>query len=49
VDFNVRSAYFDARANQALVQVARENLVNLQKHLEQTREMVEAGTRRRST
>ena len=45
VDFNVRSAYFDARANQALVQVARENLDNLQKHLEQTREMVEAGTR----
>ncbi len=45
VDFNVRFAYFDARANQALVQVARENLDNLQKHLEQTRAMVEAGTR----
>jgi len=45
VDFNVRSAYFDARANQALVQVARETLDNLLKHLEQIRGFVEAGIR----
>jgi outer membrane protein len=45
VDFNVRSAYFDARANQALVQVARENLGNQQRHLQQTEGFVQAGTR----
>jgi outer membrane protein len=45
VDFNVRFAFFDARANQALVQVARDNLANLQKHLEQIQGFVEAGTR----
>jgi len=45
VDFNVRSAFFDARANKALVEVARENLNNQLKHLEQTQGMVEAGTR----
>src|SRR5581483_847395 len=36
VDFTVRSAYFDARANRALLQVARDNLANVQKHLLQT-------------
>src|SRR4051812_11532437 len=36
VDYNVRAAYFDTRANQALVQVARENLQNQERHLAQT-------------
>jgi outer membrane protein len=45
VDFNLRSAYFAARAFKALVQVAKENLDNLLKHLAQTQGMVEAGTR----
>ena len=45
VDFNLRSAYFLARANKALVQVAKENLDNQLKHLAQTEGMVEAGTR----
>lgn len=44
VDFNVRAAYFDARANRALLQVARDNLANLQKHLLQTEGFVQAGT-----
>ena len=45
VDFNVRSAYFTARANRALVQVARENLDNLTRHLQQIEGFVQAGTR----
>jgi outer membrane protein len=45
VDYTVRAAFFDARANRALVQVARETLANMQKHLEQTQGFVEAGTR----
>jgi outer membrane protein len=45
VDFTVRAAFFDARANRALVQVARDNLANQQRHLEQTQGFVEAGTR----
>jgi outer membrane protein len=45
VDFTVRAAYFDARANRALAQVARENLANQQRHLEQTQGFVQAGTR----
>ena len=45
VDFNVRSAFFQARANQALVKVARDNLDNQLRHLEQIQGMVEAGTR----
>ena len=45
VDFNVRAAYFNARANRALVQVARENLDNITRHLEQIEGMVQAGTR----
>jgi outer membrane protein len=44
VDFTVRSAYFDARANRALLQVARDNLANVQKHLLQTEGFVQAGT-----
>jgi len=45
VDFNVRAAYFAARANRALAQVARENLDNLVKHLQQIEGFVQAGTR----
>ncbi len=44
VDFTVRAAYFDARANRALLQVARNNLANLEKHLYQTEGFVQAGT-----
>jgi outer membrane protein len=44
VDFNVRAAYFDARANRALVQVAQETLDNQLKHLAQTEGFVQAGT-----
>jgi outer membrane protein len=45
VDFNVRAAYFAARANHELVQVARETLDNLTRHLEQIEGFVQAGTR----
>src|SRR2546422_3511912 len=45
VDFNVRSAYFTARANRALAQVARETLDNLTRHLQQIEGFVQAGTR----
>jgi outer membrane protein len=41
----VRSAYFTARAQLALVQVARENLMNLEHHLKQIEGFVTAGTR----
>jgi len=44
VDFNVRAAYFDARARRALAQVARDNLANTEKHLRQTEGFVQAGT-----
>ncbi|HTO98837.1 MAG TPA: TolC family protein [Myxococcales bacterium] len=44
VDFNVRAAYFDARANRALVKVAQETLDNQLKHLAQTEGFVQAGT-----
>ena len=44
IDFNVRAAFFDARANRALLQVARDNLANQQKHLRQTEGFVQAGT-----
>jgi outer membrane protein len=44
VDFNVRSAYFTARADKSLVRVAEDTLANLQRHLEQTEGFVEAGT-----
>src|SRR5438067_6768420 len=41
----VRSAFFTARANRALLGVARENLANQRKHLEQIQGFVQAGTR----
>ncbi|HET7785914.1 MAG TPA: TolC family protein [Myxococcales bacterium] len=44
VDFNVRAAYFDARANKALARVAEDTLANQQRHLEQTEGFVQAGT-----
>jgi outer membrane protein len=44
VDFTVRSAYFDARADKALVQVAQDTLANQLKHLSQTEGFVKAGT-----
>src|SRR2546425_3090046 len=45
IDFNVRAAYFDTRANAALAQVARETLDNQIRHLQQTEGFVQAGTR----
>ena len=44
IDLNVRAAFFAARANRALVQVAQDNLTNTRKHLEQTEGFVQAGT-----
>ena len=44
VDFTVRSAYFDARANKALVRVAEDTLANQKRHLKQTEGFVQAGT-----
>ena len=41
----VRSAYFTARAQKSLVQVAQENLNNLELHLKQIEGFVAAGTR----
>ena len=43
--FNVRAAYFDARASRSLLQVAQETLQNLQSHLQQTEGFVQVGTR----
>ena len=45
IELNVRQAYFDARANRALVQVAGETLANLEKHLAQIQGFVGAGVR----
>ncbi len=45
IAYNVRSAFFNARAQQALVQVARETLANQEKRLQQTQAFVEVGTR----
>ncbi|TMA25628.1 MAG: TolC family protein [Deltaproteobacteria bacterium] len=45
VGFNVRSAYFAARASRSLVKVARDSLDNFNKHLEQIEAFVGAGTR----
>jgi outer membrane protein len=45
VTLTVRTAFFDARANKSLVQVARESFRNLEAHLEQVQGFVEAGTR----
>jgi outer membrane protein len=44
VALNVRTYYFAARANKALVQVARDTLANQQKHLEQVVGFVKVGT-----
>ena len=44
VALNVRTFYFAARANKALVQVARETLANQQKHLDQIEGFVKVGT-----
>ncbi len=40
-----RTAYFTARAQRALVQVARENLTNQERHLKQVQGFVSVGTR----
>jgi outer membrane protein len=44
ITLNVRAAYFAARANKALVQVARETLANQDRHLQQTEGFVKVGT-----
>ncbi|MFO0575389.1 MAG: TolC family protein [Polyangia bacterium] len=41
----VRTAYFTARAQKALVQVARDNLANQERHFTQVQGFVQAGTR----
>lgn len=45
VEFQVRNAFFEARAFQALVDVARENLRNQERHLAQAQAFVDVGTR----
>jgi outer membrane protein len=42
--FDVRTAFFQARANRELVAVARDTLANQRKHLDQTQGFVEVGT-----
>ena len=42
--FNVRSSFFTARADRALIGVQRDTLANLEKHLTQTKGFVRAGT-----
>ena len=42
--YNVRSAFFTARADRALIRVQSETLANEQKHLVQTEGFVQAGT-----
>ncbi|MET0593396.1 MAG: TolC family protein [Polyangiaceae bacterium] len=42
---NVRTAYFQARAQKSLVQVSRETLANQERHLEQIKGFVELGAR----
>jgi len=44
VALNVRSFYFQARANKALMQVAKDTLANQQKHLDQVVGFVKVGT-----
>jgi outer membrane protein len=44
-DFGVRIAFFSARANRALVGVARDNLANQGAHVRQSEGFVAAGTR----
>ena len=41
---NVRTAYFQARATKALVQVALDNLANLGKHVTEAKNWVQVGT-----
>jgi len=45
IAYNVRVAFFNARATHALVAVAKETLENQRRHLEQVRGFVEVGTR----
>jgi outer membrane protein len=45
VAFSVRTAFFNARATKALVQVARDTLANQQRHLDQISGFVKVGTR----
>jgi outer membrane protein len=44
IDLAVRTAFFQARAERALVGVARDTLANQRKHLEQTQGFVDVGT-----
>jgi outer membrane protein len=44
VDYNARSAFFTARAQKDLVNVARQTLANQEKHLVQVQGFVEVGT-----
>jgi len=44
VSLNVRTFYFAARANKALMQVAKDTLTNQQKHLDQVQGFVKVGT-----
>ena len=44
VALNVRTFYFSARANKALMQVARDTLANQQRHLKQVQGFVTVGT-----
>ncbi|MET0287593.1 MAG: TolC family protein, partial [Polyangiales bacterium] len=44
-DLNVRTAFFQARATRALVDVAKETLTNNQRHLDQIQAFVNVGTR----
>ncbi len=45
VALGVRTAFFNALADQSLVEVARETADNLERHLEQTKAFVQQGTR----
>jgi outer membrane protein len=45
VILNVRTAYFTARADKALLEVAKETLANQEKHLQQVVSFIEVGTR----
>lgn len=44
-ELTVRTAFFQARANKALMQVATENLANLLKHVGQAENFVQVGTK----
>ena len=45
IALNVRTAFFNARATKALVQVAKDTLANQQRHLDQIAGFVKVGTR----